>query len=423
MRTLTHRSGWAAAFGLSATLFAIAALGEPASSAWFGLKTPSGLGDPHRPVVDVSKLSVPQASVPAGEEKFTDLQASRMYRDVETIVNFSKQSHARGDKVWGRVTGFPAAKATVEWSGQQLKDAGLKDVQIQQYAAAADAPMWWAKTWEVRLLSDAAYGAGTKDVVLESSVPTSGSMIDGGVLTAPLVYAGPISDPVKLTDSELKGKVAVQHIKPQYGPFGERPRTVERAQELAKHGAVAVINVVEQTGNMHVRDFGNCGVPCFNVGTSDGSFLEGAIARATAAGKGPQLRLQLKMTAERLMGLTGHNAFGVVPGKSDENIVVNAHADGWYDAAGDNADGLAVLFALARHFARPENQPQRTLVFVASGGHHSTGLNGPANFVKMNAALTAKTVMVLNLEHVAQLAIDPADVEGRAGRAGNEFRC
>ncbi|HIE93953.1 MAG TPA: M28 family peptidase [Acidobacteria bacterium] len=78
-----------------------------------------------------------------------------------------------------------------------------------------------------------------------------------------------------------------------------------------------------------------------------------------------------------LAGLTGHNVVGVVPEPSDENILVNAHADGWFDAAGDNADGLAALLAMARHFARPEHQLDRTLVFVASGGHHSRGLNGP----------------------------------------------
>jgi hypothetical protein len=46
-------------------------------------------------------------------------------------------------------------------------------------------------------------------------------------------------------------------------------------------------------------------------------------------------------------------------------------------------------------------------VFVASGGHHSRGLNGPSNFVAMNPALTDDTVLVLNLEHIAQLAIRP----------------
>ncbi len=91
-------------------------------------------------------------------------------------------------------------------------------------------------------------------------------------------------------------------------------------------------------------------------------------------------------------------------------MIVNAHVDGWFGAAGDNGDGLAVQIALARHFARPENRPARTLVFVASGGHHSTGLNGPQNFVRMNPDLTGRAVLVLNLEHVAQYAFeaDPA---------------
>jgi hypothetical protein len=331
------------------------------------------------------------------------LQGARIFRDVATVVDFAKKSHAAGDKVWGRVTGFSAAKATVEWSAEQLRAAGLADVAVQEYSAAPDAPLWWAKSWEVRLLGNAAFGAGTNDLVMTSAVPTSSSTIDGTLL-AELVYAG------ANTDAELpanvQGKIAVQHVKPQAGAFGERTRTVERAQALAKRGAIAVINVVEQTGNMQVRDFGNCGAPCFNLGTADGLFLESALQRAAATNV--PLRAQLKLHAERLTGLKGHNAIGLVAGNNtEENIVVNAHADGWYDAAGDNADGLGVLLAMARHFAKPENKPQRTLVFVASGGHHSTGLNGPSNFVKMNAALTAKTVMVLNLEHVAQLRIDP----------------
>jgi Zn-dependent M28 family amino/carboxypeptidase len=104
---------------------------------------------------------------------------------------------------------------------------------------------------------------------------------------------------------------------------------------------------------------------------------------------------------------------GTVRGTSDEVLIVNAHLDGWYDAAGDNGDGTAVLVALARHFSRPENRPARTLVFVASGGHHSTGLNGPGHFVSMNAALAGRAVLVLNLEHIAQFEVDPETFEVR----------
>ena len=195
-----------------------------------------------------------------------------------------------------------------------------------------------------------------------------------------------------------------------------------------KRGAVAVLNVIEQTGNMHVRDFGNCGGPCFNLGGADGAFVEAAIQKATAARTVGEIRAQLRLQSETLAGLTGHNAVGVIPGASAapggtaENIIVNAHADGWFDASGDNADGLAVLVAMARHFARPENRLDRTLVFVASGGHHSTGLNGPANFVKMNAALTSKTVLVLNLEHIAQFQIRPVSWRVEQTEQADEFR-
>jgi hypothetical protein len=369
------------------------------SGAWFGIAPPHGHSDPHRPVVDVKHIAIPPANVPQGEEKYRELQGARIFRDVATIVDFSKQSYKAGDKVWGRVTGFPAAKATLEWTAQQFKKAGLVNVEVQEYEAAANTPMWWAKNWTAKLVADPALGPGTKDVILTSAVPASGSMIPNGTLTAAMVYVGAVTD-AQLPDIDVKGKVAIQHLRPENGAFSERTRTVQRAQELTKRGAVAVLNVVEQTGNMHVRDFGNCGAPCFNLGTADGSFVEAIVKRATTP-----VSIQLQLDADKLSGLRGHNTVGIVPGKSDENIIINAHADGWYDAAGDNADGLAVLTAMARHFAKPENKPARTLVFVASGGHHSTGLNGPANFVRMNPELTKKTVLVLNLEHIAQLRI------------------
>jgi len=374
-----------------------------AATAWFGLNVPQGLSDPDRPVVDVTRVHAPAALVPAGEERFDALRGERIRPDVAKIVEFSQKSRASGDRVWGRVTGFSSAQATIEWAASRFKEVGLRDVAVQEYAAAPDTPMWWATSWEARVIGNPAFGAGSNDVVLHSAVPTSGSMIEGESIKGPLVFVGAVTDPA-LAAIDVKGKIAVQHLKPERGAYSERRPTVERAQALAKRGALAVINVIEQTGNMHIRDFGNCGVPCFNVGTLDGAFVEAAIARAASAKTAP-VQIELKLAAKRLTGLKGHNAFGIVPGKSDENIIVNAHADGWYDAAGDNADGLAVLIAMARHFAKAENQPARTLVFVASGGHHSTGLNGPANFVKANPVLTAKTVMVLNLEHIAQFEI------------------
>lgn len=34
---------------------------------------------------------------------------------------------------------------------------------------------------------------------------------------------------------------------------------------------------------MYLRDYSNCGVPCFNLGTDDGRFLKAVVERAKAA--------------------------------------------------------------------------------------------------------------------------------------------
>ena len=132
------------------------------------------------------------------------------------------------------------------------------------------------------------------------------------MLSAPLVYVGPTTD-AALPNVDVKGKIAVQHLKPASGAYSERTRTVERARELTKRGAVAVLNVVEQTGNMHVRDFGNCGAPCFNLGGADGKFVEAAIQKAGAAEQGRPCACNCGSRPRCMTGLKGQNAMGVVP--------------------------------------------------------------------------------------------------------------
>jgi hypothetical protein len=126
--------------------------------------------------------------------------------------------------------------------------------------------------------------------------------------------------------------------------------------------------------------------------------------------------VQTTLRSEVRRGLTAKNAIAIVPGQNpNEIVIVDAHIDAWFDGAGDNGDGASVMLALAKHFAKPENRPARTLVFVASAGHHTTGLNGPRGFIAANPDLVAKTVLVLNIEHVAQRNFSPARTVGKDG--------
>jgi Zn-dependent M28 family amino/carboxypeptidase len=172
---------------------------------------------------------------------------------------------------------------------------------------------------------------------------------------------------------------------------------------------VAVLNLVRLPGNERSRDFSNCGGPCFNLGGRDGWFLERVLDRASQAGVSDKVRAKLSLVAKAHTGLTAQNAIAVVPGtKGSETVLIDAHADAWFDGAGDNADGLAVMLALARYFAKPANRLERTLVFIVSAGHHTPGINGPRNFVRANPELAKQAALVMNIEHVAQRNFSPA---------------
>jgi Zn-dependent M28 family amino/carboxypeptidase len=126
------------------------------------------------------------------------------------------------------------------------------------------------------------------------------------------------------------------------------------------------------------------------------------------------LKITLALTSEEQGGLSSANGIATIPGKSARRIIINAHADGYFQGGDDNASGLAVLVGLAKYFAK-QPQPAHTLMFVASGGHHGPG-NGPTALVAAHPELKDGTVLILNLEHVAY-----ADVVRGKVRATNNI--
>jgi Zn-dependent M28 family amino/carboxypeptidase len=123
--------------------------------------------------------------------------------------------------------------------------------------------------------------------------------------------------------------------------------------------------------------------------------------------------MTLALTSEEQSNLRSANGVAILRGQSDRRVVVNAHADGYFQGGDDNASGLAVLVGLARYFAK-QPQPKHTLMFVASGGHHGPG-NGPAALVAAHPELKDNTLLVINLEHVAYLDV----VRGKTRAANN----
>ena len=397
---------------LSTALPAGLAQTPAAGAPWFGVPLPP-VFEPHVAPAIIGARGPAPALVPAGEGEYLELTGAAIRADLETIVGFSRESRERREigsgQLWGRITGFPSSRDTIAWAAEQFRAAGIEDVELQPFDQDDDAACWLPLRWEMRLVGDPAFGSNTGDVVLSTAMPLSPSELPVEGLMAPLVHVGTASA-AELMHIDVRGKIAVQHVTPQAHTVFERTPTVPRARTLFDRGALGVINVIDQPGNERARDFSNCGGPCFNLGGRDGVFLEAVMDRAAEAGLLGQLRVQLSLDTAERSGLSAHNGVATIPGAGpgDETIILNAHADAWFDGAGDNGDGLAVLVALARHFAGGAYQPRRTLVFVASAGHHSPGLNGPRNVVTMNPGLARNAVLALNIEHVAQRHLSPA---------------
>ena len=119
------------------------------TTGWFGVPLPAGLGDPHRPILDVATLKPAPATVPPGEDINRDLIGATIRKDLEAIVGFSKADRARGEQAWGRITGFRAADETHAWVLQQFTAAGLRDPETQTYTATQ--ATWYPKSWSVKM--------------------------------------------------------------------------------------------------------------------------------------------------------------------------------------------------------------------------------------------------------------------------------
>ena len=60
--------------------------------------------------------------------------------------------------------------------------------------------------------------------------------------------------------------------------------------------------------------------------------------------------LHMALSVDMRDGLTSSNVWGTLPGTTDENIIVLAHQDGYYEASLDNASGQSVMMTLLDYF-------------------------------------------------------------------------
>ncbi|MGH7804502.1 MAG: hypothetical protein ACREQJ_09140, partial [Candidatus Binatia bacterium] len=121
----------------------------------------------------------------------------------------------------------------------------------------------------------------------------------------------------------------------------------------------------------------------------------GDALRVRAAGR-PRVRLVLE--ADVFEEATTDSLVAILPGVSEENIIVNTHSDG-QNAFEEN--GAAACIYLARHLAAiPREDRPRTFVFSLVTGHVGPDhLPETEGFIHDNPGLVANAAAALTIEH------------------------
>jgi hypothetical protein len=343
---------------------------------------------------DTAKLFLPDDAylrwpLPPGEEAYADIDGLKMKKQIPDIVAISRKSRYDGNQFWGRIAGTPSDRAIQDWVAGQFKAIGLEQVRRQEIDMS---PLWYPNAWEASSVVGDAVTPLTTTFPITDTVGTGGKTIE-----APAIWLG-LGTPADFKDRDVRGKAVVLYSNPTPGGRDHVARWSGSMMRANRAGAAMVLIVMDIPGNVTTEPEGGAGttVPTLTISMKEGT----AIREAIEAGKDVTLRLRADI--ERKAGLKTANVWGVLPGMTDENILIMAHTDAMFDGALDNASGIVMLLEIARHYAAlPKAQRRRTITFVTTPDHHH-GASG-IKWINQNMRdFLDKTALIVNCEHPSQ---------------------
>lgn len=311
--------------------------------------------------------------------------ASRMMEWIATIV-------AQGI----RRPAYAADRWAEEWAAARLREFGLADVRLEP----VELPYWEPRRAELRV----------------------GDEVFAG-FPLPHAAGGEVEAELALEGGALAGRIAVSEVEllrmPQSGfrllatasydpdgdfdgleqvlPFGARFREVMDPAIAA--GAAGFVGLLTgfpwETRDYYVPyDAVARPIPGVWLSAADGHRL---LARMRSGA--PRARLTVEV--ERRPA-TSHNVVGVLPGRSDEWVIIASHHDAPWASAVEDASGIAMVLAQAEYWAaRPPVERPHNLLFLLTAGHMAEAA-GTRAFIARHADLLPRVVLQVHLEHAAR---------------------
>lgn len=307
------------------------------------------------------------AAGPAVEESYQDV-ASRLIEAALKDQDGMARLQYLCDQIGHRLSGSASLDRAVKWSAEEMKKAGLENVQL----LPVKVPHWVRGNESLTMSSP-----------LNRKLPMLG--LGGSVgtppegITAEVTVVSSFDELAALEGSKVRGRIVVYNQ-----PFQGYGQTVmyrsSGASRAAQKGAVAVL-VRSITGRSlrtpHTGalryDESAPKIPAAAITPEDAQM----IARTTTAGA--PVRMTLKMEARMEPPADSANVIGEIRGreKPEEIVVLGGHIDSWDVGQGAQDDGSGVMASLAAVALMKQLnlQPRRT-VRVAFWTNEENGTAG-----------------------------------------------
>jgi hypothetical protein len=332
---------------------------------------------------------------------YADIEGSRLKAWLNEVVSISRQSLDDGNRYWGRISGTKYEVMTADWTERHFRRLEMQDIHRVDFDLR---PQWFPVDWSLTAAS------GGQKLSFESANPATGSRSFPNGIEAEAVWVG-LGTAADFAGRDVAGKAVIIQAMLAPGQMGNSASWEGATIRAEEAGAALIVGIWGYGGNLAVWQSTNAfqmvrnpdgtsqyvservGTPGFFMGFEDGRQLRDLVAA------GEPVTISARAETESREGLSSPSIYGTLPGTTDETIFVMAHMDGYYDAALDNASGLAVMIGLAEHFARiPQAERRRNVTFIGTAGHHVGSPNAP--YLRDQGMLDNAALMI-NCEHIA----------------------
>lgn len=201
--------------------------------------------------------------------------------------------------------------------------------------------------------------------------------------------------PAELTVGDTRIETFCGNLSPSTPPEGVQgtlKKIGERVFSVVDSNGKQVATLHRSTHKARASGYQPREQPTFSFGNHDLSIMEAAAAAGTLV----RASVETKRTPDAL----DWNAVGTIPGKSQDEILLLAHADTVYNAPGANDNTATVVVMLMLAHALSRVQPELTLTFVATGSEEHGGYLGAKHYaeVREKAGNISSIKWILNMD-------------------------